>query len=221
MAPGDQFTHHVHHSLQTSALPVPLFQLETIFGREQLAEHIRPLINGNRLEKGWSNGLHPSLDRHDTLGLMLPRRLRLRDVGRQGRARFPFEIQEKVLVRVTSAVHQDDIALKPQAACSCNPSRDIEHLKKGWISLGSRKALHELFHLGAVLVVDGQCPLAIQAQASLPPLTFRTAIKKVSTATLPQPLQQVFDHPTGSGTFNPSRLAVYQRGGVSLKKDGA
>src|SRR5215813_5201652 len=221
MAPGDQFTHHVHHSLQTSALPMPMFQLETIFSREQLAEHIRPLINGNRLKKCWSNSLHPLLDRHDTLGLMLPRRLRSWDVGRQGRAWLPFEIQEKVLVRITSAAHQDDIALKSQAACPCDPPCHIAYLKKGWISLGSRKALHEFFHLGAVLVVDGQGPLAIQAQASLPPLTFRTAIKKVSTATLPQPLQQVFDHPTGSGTLNPSRLAVYQRGGVSLKKDGA
>src|SRR5262249_19598547 len=141
--------------------------------------------------------------------------------GSQGRGRFPFEIQEKVLVRVTSAVHQDDIALKPQATCSCNPPRDIEHLKKGRISLGSRKALHESFHLGAVLVVDAQCPLAIQAQASLSPLTFRTAIKKVSAAALPQSLQQVFDHAAGGGTFHPPRLAVRQRGGVSLKKDVA
>src|SRR5262245_29219778 len=221
MAPGNQFAHHVHHSLQASALPVPMFQLETIFGREQLAEHIRPLINGNRLKKCWSNSLHPSLDCRDTLGLMLPHRLRIWAVRSQGRARFPFEIQEKVLVRITSAAHQDDIALQPQAACPCDPPCHIAYLKKGWVSLGSRKPLHELFHLSAVPIVDVQRPLAIQAQASLPPLTFRTAIKKVSTATLPQPLQQVFDHPTGSGTFNPSRLAVYQRGGVCLKKDGA
>src|SRR5215510_16142662 len=208
MAPGDQLTHHIHHSLQTSALPMPMFQLETIFGREQLAEHIRPLINGNRLKKCWSNSLHPLLDRHDTLGLMLPRRLRIWDVGRQGRAWLPFEIQEKVLVRITSAAHQDDIALQPQTACPCDPPCHIAYLKKGRISLGSCKPLHELFHLSAVPIVDVQRPLAIQAQASLPPLTFRTAIKKVSTTTLPQPLQQVFDHPTNSGTFNPACLAV-------------
>src|SRR5262245_1095818 len=52
-------------------------------------------------------------------------------------------------------------------------------------------------------------------------LTFRTAIKKDSAAALPQSLQQVFDHPTGGSTFNPPRLAVFQRGGVGLKKDVA
>src|SRR5262249_23631704 len=116
---------------------------------------------------------------------------------------------------------QDDIALEPQAAYPCDPTRDIEHLKKGRISLGSRKALHKLFHPSAVLVVDGQCPLAIQAQASLASLTLRTAVKKVSAAALPQSPQQVFDHPTGRGTFDPSRLAVRQCGGVGLQKDGA
>src|SRR5215510_9183914 len=146
---------------------MPLFQLETILAREQLAKPIRPLANGNCLKKCWSNSLHPSLDCHDTLGLRLPHRLRLWDVGSQGRTRFPFEIQEKVLVRITSATHQDDIALQPKAACPCDPPCHIAYLKKGRVSLGSRKALHELFHLGAVLVVDGQGPLAIQAQASL------------------------------------------------------
>jgi hypothetical protein len=163
-------------------------QLETILGREQLAEHIRPLINGHRLEKGWSNSLHPLLDRYDTLGLMLPHRLRIWDVGSQGRARYPFEIQEKVLVRITSTMHQDNIALQPQAACPCNPARNIEHLKKGRISLDSRKALHESFYLGAILIGHWQGPLAIQAQAALSPPTFRTTIEKVSAAAFPQSL---------------------------------
>src|SRR4029450_919904 len=170
---------------------MPLFQLQTILARVQLAEPIRPLANGNCLKKCWSNSLHPALDCHDTLGLMLPHRLRIWDVGSQGRTRFPFEIQEKVLVRITSAAYQDDIALKSQAAYPCDPPRYIAYLKKSRISLASRKALHELFNLGAVLVVDGQRPLAIQAQASLTPPTFRTAIKKGSAAALSKSPQQV------------------------------
>ena len=93
-----------------------LVQLETILAREQLAKPIRPLANGHCLKKGGSNGLHPALDCHDTLGLMLPHRLRLWDIGSQGRTRFPFEIQEKVLVRITSAAYQNDIALNSHDA---------------------------------------------------------------------------------------------------------
>src|SRR5712691_841837 len=221
MAPGHQFTHHLHHPLQTSALPVPMRQLEAILGREQLAAHIRPRPDRDCLEKRWGNGLYPLLDRHYTLSLMLPHRLWSWDVRSESRTRFPFEIQEKILVGIASAVHQDDIALNPQAPYPRDPPRHIEHLKKGRIILRSRKAAHEHFDLGAILVGDWQSALPIQAQAPLLPLTFRTAIKKDSAAALPQLPQQVFDHAAGSRTFHPPRRAIRQRGRVGLEKDGA